>query len=221
MKVQELYEGGGSSDAARLKALAAQDAVVNHLEHEFGSDFELISTAGRSSKAPDIVSKIHGLPTQIEVKNRANKNAPVTVYEKSIKRGQRDRVLDAFARAHSGGVSKTFEDFVDLLRKDNPAIGFPGDAGVTKSGKFYVPAEDAKTRTMMRKYIMDTMKNNSDDYFAIHTFNDNVTELYDIGSTNHEVPAKKLPNIRVVRAETYGGAYKGAMRIAIKVIFQR
>lgn len=218
MKVQDLYEGQPRIE----RGVEAQNAVIKHLEHEFGSDFEFISQAGKQSKAPDIVSKIHGIPTQIEVKGRTNSNSTVKIYEKSIKRGQRDRVLDAFARSVSGGVSKTFEDYVDLLRKDNPAIGYPGDPGVTaRAGKFYVPAEDPKTRSLMRKYIMDTLKNNSDDYFALHTFNSGQTDMYDTGSTNHTVEASKLPNIRVVRGETYGTAYKGAMRVAIKVIFQR
>jgi hypothetical protein len=217
--MQEIYEG---NQPRVEKGVEAQNAVITHLEHEFGNDFELISQAGRSSKAPDIVSKIHGVPTQIEVKGRTNPNSTVKIYEKSIKRGQRDRVLDAFARAHSNGTAKTFEDYVDLLRKENRAVGFPGDPGVTaKAGKFYVPATDPKTRSLMRKYIMDTLKNNDDDYFAIHTFNTGETDMFDTGSTNHEVQAGKLPNIRVVRAETYGSAYKGAMRIAIKVIFQR
>ncbi len=220
MQVEELFE---VVKQPRIeKGIEAQDAVIRHLSNEFEDGFELVSQAGASSKVPDIIANINGDRTQIEVKGRSNPNATVKIYEKSVKRGQKDRVLDAFARAHSNGAVRTFTEYVDLLRQENTKIGFPGDPGVTAiAGKFYVPADDAKTRSVMRKYIMDTLHNNADDYFAIYTFNNGQTDFYDTGSTNQAIPATKLPNIRVVRAETYGSAYKGAMRIAIKVIFRR
>jgi len=99
----------------------AQDSVINYLKHEHGDDFELVGTAQPSSKAPDIIAKIHGKPTQFEIKGRRTPSGTVKIYEARIRRGGRDRLFDAFARAHSNGKAKTFEQYVDFLRKKNPA----------------------------------------------------------------------------------------------------
>ena len=202
--------------------IAAQTAVIRHLEQQFGPNFELIGQAMHGHKSPDIVSTIHGVPAQIEVKGRTNSNSTVKIYEKSIKRGQRDLVLDLFAKYVSIGVVDTFEHYVDLKRTTNSSVGFPGDPGViVKSGKFYVPVEDVKIRSRLRPLIVNTLTANSDDYFAIHTLDSGATDVYDIGSTNSNFSANRLPNIRSIRCETYGSSYKSAMRIAIKVVFKR
>lgn len=199
----------------------SQDVVIASLQQDLGSDFQLISCAPPASKLPDIVAIIYGQQVQIEVKRRDNTNSPVKIYEKSIQRGQRDRILDAFARSHSNGRTKSFTEYVDYLRSNSPEVGFPDDEGVgsSRSGKFYVSIEDTKTKSLIRKYLVDSLKANSDDYFAIHTFNTGRVDIYDIGSANNLLQVKKLPNIRLARIETYGGAYKNSMRLAIKVLF--
>lgn len=201
----------------------AQSAVINHLQDVFGDDFELVSQAKPSSKAPDLVTNIHGVKTQFEVKGRGTEGGTVKLYEARIKRGQRDPLLDSFARAHSEGKARTFEEYIDLLRKGNPAIGFPGDEGVTaKAGKIYVGTDNSNVRTLMRRHLMKILKEGDDDYFAIYTAATGRTDIYDSGSSNSELQAPRIPNIRRVVLGTYGSAgTAGQIRLAIKVNFTK
>jgi hypothetical protein len=132
-------------------------------------------------------------------------------------------MLDAFARALSNGQARNFEQYVDQLRQQNPAYGWPSDNGVTaKAGKFYVATEDPRVKTIMRRYLMQHLKDNNDDYFVIHTVSNGQTDVYDTGSTNDELPAPRIPNIRRVEVGTYGTAGNpNTLRMAIKVNFIR
>ena len=201
----------------------AQLAVIRHLHSVFGKDFRFISQAAPSKKDADLVAKIHGTTTQFEVKGRATPGGTVKLYEVRIKRGERDPLLDSFARALSEGAAKTFEQYIDLLRKGNPAIGFPGDEGVTaKAGKIYVATDSASIRTIMRRHLMKVLKEADDDYFAIYTVSTNRTDVYDTGSSNSELQAPRIPNIRRVELGTYGSAgTPNQLRLAIKVNFTK
>ena len=218
MKINELFEQAQPRVKSGSKA---QAAVINHLQDVFGNDFEFVSQAKPSSKAPDLVANIHGIKTQFEVKGRGTAGGTVKLYEARIKRGQRDPLLDSFARAHSDGAAKTFEEYIDLLRKGNPAIGFPGDEGVTaKAGKIYVGTANSNVKTIMRRHLMKVLKEGADDYFAIYTAASARTDIYDTGSSNSELQAPRIPNIRRVVLVTYGSAgTSGQIRLAIKVNF--
>lgn len=201
----------------------AQGIVIEHLKQLYGDDFELVSTAKASSNAPDIVAMINGKKTQLEIKGRRTPGGTVKIYEARIKRGGRDRLFDAFARAHSNGKARTFEQYIDLLRETNPAIGFPGDEGVTaKAGKFHIGTDDSKIRTLVRRHLMDHLRAASDDYFVIYTDSNNQIKIFDTGSVNNAIQVPKIPNIRRVELSTYGAAgTAGTYRLALKVNFTK
>lgn len=201
----------------------AQAAVINHLQNTLGSDFEFISQAEPSSKAPDLVATIHGTKTQFEIKGREAAGSSVKLYETRISRGEKDPTLDSFIRAYTNGKAKTFEQYIDGMRRVDSAIGWPDDEGVTaKAGKFYIGTADPAVRTSTRRRLMSHLHETHDDYFVIYTRGNGQVDIYDTGSANKELAAPKVPNIRRVEAGTYGSAgTEGKMRIAIKVNFTK
>ena len=206
------------------KGMNTQEAVVSYLRDLLGEDFKLISVAKPSSYAPDLEAEIHGVKTQIEIKGRDSKANPVKIYEKRVERGEDDPIINAFIRAYTNGKAKNLDHYIDVMRKKvDDSIGYPTDEGVTApAGKLYVATDDSKVRNIMRRYLMDHLKGNNDDYFVIYTRSTGDIELYDTGSANSELSAPRVPNIRRVILETYGSAgTPGKMRLAIKVQFAK
>lgn len=206
------------------KGMNTQEAVVAYLQAQLGDDFKFISAAKASSYAPDLIAEIHGVKTQIEIKGRDSKANPVKIYEKRVERGENDPVINAFIKAYTNGKAKNLDHFIDVMRKKvDDSIGYPTDEGVSApAGKLYVATDDGKVRNTMRRYLMDHLHSNNDDYFVIYTRATGDIELYDTGSANNELPAPRVPNIRRVILETYGSAgTPGKMRLAIKVQFAK
>lgn len=203
--------------------MEAQAAVIKMLEAEYGNAFELISVAPPSSNAPDIVANLHGKRTQFEVKGRLEPGSTVKLYETRIRRGEKDATLDSFVRAYTNGKASTFEQYIDGMRKLDSTIGWPSDEDVTaKAGKFYIGTDDPAVRTTLRRRLMTQLHESHDDYFVIYTRGNGQVDIYDTGSSNNELPAPKVPNIRRVQAGTYGSAgTEGTMRVAIKVNFSK
>ena len=73
MKVQDLFEDSMALQQRVQAGINAQKLVIAKLEKDFGDDFELISTAGASSTAPDVVANISGHRTQFEIKKKKKK----------------------------------------------------------------------------------------------------------------------------------------------------
>lgn len=215
-------------DPRVAKGIRSQEYVVDHFKGEYGDDFEVISVAGRSQKSPDIVANLHGHKTIFEVKLRDRVTDPVTLYEVMLPRGGRDPMLDAFARAESGGKAKTFTDFVDLARKTDPSRGWPGDhADVPATGGIFFSSTDATTIDTIRRRLMSILQANHNDYFVITTANTGRVDVYDVGTTNPTLKAPRLPNISRIIVKTYGAGYLSkktglyGARIAVKAVFAK
>src|SRR5271163_1197913 len=65
----------------------------------------IISIAPRSSQTADIVVKYQGEKLQFEVKARTGPEKTNVVYDKSLRRGDHDHILDIFARDFDSNVS--------------------------------------------------------------------------------------------------------------------
>jgi len=218
MKINEICE---TPQPRIMSGSNAQGAVIAHLQNALGTDFEFISQAEPSSKAADLVANIHGTKTQFEIKGRATPSGTVKLYETRISRGDKDPTLDSFIRAYTNGKAKTFEQYVDGMRKIDSSYGWPDDEDViAKAGKFYIGTDDPAARTTVRRRLMTHLHETHDDYFVIYTASTGQVDIYDTGSSNKELTAPKVPNIRRVEIGTYGSAgTEGKMRMAVKVNF--
>lgn len=228
MKLADIFEAVDVDQARLKKGLEAQNLVVDFLTGEYGDDFELISVAGRNKKSPDIIGNLHGHRTQFEVKLRDKNTDPVTLYDTMVPRGGRDPMLDAFARAESGGEARTFTDLIDIKRQTDPTRGWPGDSPeVPKTGGIFFSSTNPKTIEVVRRRLMNHLKTNHDDYFVIATRNTGAIDIYDVGTTHPEIQAPRIPIIRRIVVKTYGGGHHSKTtgqynaRVTVKAVFAK
>lgn len=199
---------------------AAQLTVGEKLQAALGDKIKIISTAPMASQAPDIVATVNNESCQFEIKGRNTPTAPITFFDISARRGRSDVILDDIAEAITNGKIHSFEQMIDVFRQRNPSVGYPGDDGVPKSGK--LPPEfrfkdNSLVFQRVRSFLVDHMQAHQDNYFAVVNRSDmNTTEIFWTGTGPNPLNAPEFPALAFVVLDTYGGAYKGAMRIALK-----
>jgi hypothetical protein len=202
------------------KGAAAQQSFVERLEAAVGQGFKLVSVAPMSSQAPDVIAQINGETCQFEIKGRTSQDSHITFFDRSIRRGNRDPLLDDIAVALVGSQVETFEQMIDLYRKTNKAVGFPGDAGAPPSGK--VPPEfrvhdNPELFARVRNYLLAHFGSAGDNYFAAVNRESEGASVFWTTLGANPLNAPEFPALTMVVLDTYGGAYKGAMRVALKV----
>jgi len=213
MLVSELFE----DDQARVDVGGtAQASFARAFKKKF-PNAKIISTAKRSSQVADIVVSYKGKKLQFEVKARTSPEKSNVVYNKTLRRGDPDRVFDEFAHAFGG---KSFSALIDSYRNKNPKIGFPGDKGVVSSGKIPrdLSSEDPAFLSRLRALVIRSLKDNGDNYFAIHDLSTGMTSIYFTGLGENVLGAKPYPRFSSVQIDTYGGGYKGAMQVGAKAV---
>lgn len=203
--------------------LHAQETIKNELKSKYGNNFEFVSSAIMSSQAPDLVVKINNEPCQFEIKGRQTPTSAITLFDKSVRRGTKNDALDEIALVFSEGKFVDFEAMIDWYRNSNSAVGFPGDNGTPKSGK--LPPEfrvrtDPLILTNIRSFLINKFQQNGDNYFAVFNKDNSSSDqiqIFHTGVGSNNISAPTFPNIDGITLDTYGGAYKGAMRVAVKV----
>lgn len=199
----------------------AQEQFVEWMQEQWGDRVKVLSVAPRSSQAPDVVAEVDGVQIQVEVKGQSSESRHLTFIDRMVRRNQPDPIMDAVAQALAN--TDSFTQLIDSYRRSNPAVGFPGDEGAPPSGK--VPPEfrmntDQRVCSQVGQYLLDTFKNAGDNYLAIVNADKHVT-LYWTGVGPNPLKAAPLPALHAVSLATYGGAYKDAMRVALKVFIDR
>lgn len=219
MKVRDiLLEIGGRaySEERVAHGKQAQDMVIRDLTEKFGEEFHLISTAPPGSQRPDIVAKIGDQTYQFEVKHRRDKNAPMTVFNTTVRPHEPNIWLNMFSKSMSGGQAKDFNHLMDIHKQDNPTAGWPEEEQSPKSGSINVRTADASVISKTRRQLMRYLHRSNDDYFVVVNMATNQIDYYSIG-TNNPLKAPNLPRINRVILKTDGAPYKGKMRIGIKI----
>lgn len=199
---------------------SAQNAFVERLQASVGPGFKLISVAPMSSQAPDVIAEINGQSCQFEIKGRNNQAAHITFFDRSIRRGNRDPMLDDVARALMGSNVDSFEKMIDVYRKKNKAVGFPGDKGAPPSGKLppeFRVHDNPELFARVRSYLLSHFAEAGDNYFSVVNRDDHTSSIFWTGVGANPLKAPPFPALNMVVLDTYGGAYKGAMRVALKV----
>lgn len=199
---------------------SAQQAFVERLEATVGPGFKVTSVAPMGSQAPDIIASINGKQIQFEIKGRNNQASHITFFDRSIRRGNRDVMLDDVARAFMGTNVESFEQMIDIYRKQNPAVGFPGDKGSPPSGKLppeFRVRDNPELFTRIRNHLIAHFGEAGDNYFAVLNRDNGRATVYWTTHGPNPLKAPEFPQVSAVVLDTYGGAYKGAMRVALKV----
>jgi len=213
MLIWELFE----DDQTRVDVGgSAQSSFARSFKKKFPKA-RIVSISPRSSQAADIVVKYNDQKLQFEVKARTGPEKTNVVYEKSLKRGDHDPVLDTFAQLFG---KDSFSKLIDSYRKKSSKIGFPGDLGVVSSGK--IPREfnstDPAFLSKLRSAVIKRLHDNGDNYFAIHDLSTGITSVYFTGLGDNVLSAKPYPKLTSVQIDTYGGGYKGGMRVGAKAV---
>lgn len=225
---------GAGSKTQDMVALEVKDmAFKKGIEVE--ADFK---TARAGSTIPDLVMTIDKKRTQFEIKGTNNRTAPITFFDKSVKRtGRKPEILEDIAdvyiktlKVKEGAVQSlmrkqklpfTFIGLVDFFKSRDPKIGLAGDDGVVKSGR--LPSEfaitDARILKQMRDTILDHFKEGGDDYFVVHNRSSDNFEIYFVGGgkAGNVLKAPELPKFKSFVLATYGGASGGATRVGLKI----
>ncbi len=213
MLVSELFE----SDQARVDIGGSAQATFARAFKRKYPKSRIVSISPRSSKAADIIVKHEGQKLQFEIKARTGPEKTNVVYNTTLRRGDRDPVLDSFARSRG---KDSFSALIDSYRKKDSQIGFPGDKGVVKSGKipreFY--SDDPDVLSKLRAHVIKHLQANGDNYFAIHDMSTGTTSIYFTGLGDNILGAKPYPKLTSVQLDTYGRGYKGAMQIGTKAV---
>ena len=240
--ISSVIKPGGNSQGRVGSGSKTQDMVaqkVKDIAFEKGIEVETeFKTARAGSTIPDLVMTIAKTRVQFEIKGTNNRTAPITFFDKSVKRsGKKPEIIEDIAdvyienlKVKEGSVSslmrkgkfeKSFIGLIDFYQSRDPKIGLAGDAGVVKSGR--LPNDFAITDrailAKMRQEILDHFKEGGDDYFVVHNRSTDDFEIYYVGGgkADNVLKMPELPAFKSFTLATYGGASGGATRVGLKI----
>lgn len=240
--ISAVTKPGGGSQGRVGAGSKTQDMValyVKELAFEKGIDVATeFKTAKPGSTIPDLVMTIKDKTTQFEIKGTSNRTAPITFFDKSVKRGGKppeiiEEIADVYrtnlkidgkridAEMKKLKLPSTFIGLIDYFNYRDSTIGLAGDKGVVKSGK--LPAEFAITDkailSKMRDVIIDHFGEGGDDYFVVHDRSGDKFEIYFVGGgrAGNVLKMPKLPAFKSFVLATYGGASGGSTRVGLKI----
>jgi len=240
--ISAVVKPGGGAQGRVGAGSKTQDMVALHvkdLAFKKGIEVETeFKTARPGSTIPDLVMTIDKKTTQFEIKGTSNRTAPITFFDKSVKRGGRkpeiiEEIADVYrttlrvdgkkvdAEMRKMKLPPTFIGLIDYFNSRNSTIGLAGDTGVVKSGK--LPAEFAITDrailSKMRNVIIDHFGEGGDDYFVVHNRSGDKFEIYFVGGgkAGNVLKMPELPAFKSFVLATYGGASGGSTRVGLKI----
>lgn len=213
-----------------------QDMVADYVK-QLGYEKKLevedtYKVAVPGSTAPDLIMTVSGKQVQFEIKGTSNRSAPITFFDKSVKRsGKTPTIIDDIAKVYiknlPGAIklaNDTFIGLIDYYKSQDPTIGLAGDPGVIASGK--LPPQLVTTNgtilTAMRKVIIDHFAKGpegGDDYFVVHDRSTDKFEVFYVGGgkAGNVLKAPELPQFKSFALSTYGGASSGSTRVGLKI----
>lgn len=222
--LSSIQKPAGATQSRMQTGAGSQEAIAEYLKDNYDGEYEFVSTAKKGSTVPDLVVNLDGKPVQFEIKGASSPTAPITFFDKSVRRDQRVELLDNFAHTFSGGATNSFTELVDEYREENPEVGFPGDEGAPKSGKLprdFQVTDDPQLLAKLRQDILDHFAEGNDNYFAIHNRQKEEIYIYHTGHGANPLDEDPLPELDQFKLATYGGPSAGAMRVGIKIKLAR
>lgn len=242
--ISAIVKPSGNSQQRVGAGSKTQDMVAQHVKDmAFKKGIEVedaYKTAPAGSTIPDLVMTIAKKKIQFEIKGTNNRTAPITFFDKSVRRqGKKPELLEDMADVYIEGLKikgktiksamgtkypKTFVGIIDFYKNEvDPTIGLAGDEGTVKSGK--LPTDfvttDRNILSKMHKIIIDHFDEGGDDYFVVHNRSGDNFEVYFVGKNKSQnvLKAPALPAFTRFALATYGGASGGATRVGLKIKF--
>ena len=198
-----------------------QEQVFQFLQQTYGDKHVIERTGGAviGSKTGDLNVTIDNEALQMEIKNASSPKTPITLYDKTVRRGKLTRDIDDIIRAVTGDPNMTMEKYIDMKRRKDRTIGYPGDKGVrAKSGSFprvLITQDDPAMQTAYRAIIRH-FAFGGDTHFAINHGSGSAT-IYHTGHGPNPINVPTFPVPTTLLLDTYGGAYRGGMRMGVKI----
>lgn len=199
---------------------AGQEEVYQHIVNTYGTKFQTIehvATAGVGSKKADLIVAFDGVKAQFEIKTTSSPAAPLTMFDKAVRRDKPNKVVDELVAVMTGQPRLTLARAIDRIRQTNKTIGFPGDKGTVKSGKFILRiTDDDALMVPAHDYVADHFALGGDNYLAINHGSGKVT-IYFTGHGENIIAAPELPLPKYITLATAGGRSSGGMRLGVKI----
>lgn len=204
-----------------LTGKAGQEQVFEYLVQTFSNQFnsiELVKSAGIGSTKADLIASFDGKEGQFEIKNAGTRSAPITLFDKTVRRDKPNPIIDGLIAVMTGRPRLTLVKLIDKMRTKDSSMGFPGDKGVGKSGKFHGQRiyDDSDFIIPVTDYILEHFAANQDNYFAVNYGGGDVA-LYYTGYGENFLHAPEFPTPKYIDLRTYGGPSAGGMRIGVKI----
>lgn len=223
------------------QGLSSQEAVSSYVRAEaeaLGLKSRVLRRAKFGQKSNDVVMSLGGIPVNLEVKGVDGFSRPIPFFDKSVRRRNVPPEIESLTAAlietisvgggnlgrvmESAGYSKTFLGVIDFYRdKIDPTVGLAEDPNSASSGKLPrdMSSSDAGVTRLARKMVLDNLVSGGDNYFAIHDKKTDDVYVWHTGHGPNPLSYPKLPAVKRVVIDTYGGASMGATRIAVKLSF--
>tara|TARA_R110000737_G_scaffold85445_1_gene118040 strand:- start:60 stop:1055 length:996 start_codon:yes stop_codon:yes gene_type:complete len=233
VNIRHVEKPPGNTQNRVSEGSSAQDLVYDKIEEIgvfSGLQVNKISSARAGSTKPDIVIDYGGDVIQIEVKNTKTDKGFITLFDKSMRRGQSDsdvvkHVMDAYAGSVDGLPSPfTFENMIDYYKaKVDKRYGYCSDGfPVPKSGKipnisFSSIGEEALAK--LRNEMVEHFKHSEDNYFAVYSASTGNVKIYHTGLGANVMKMPEIPKIVNAFLGSYGGCSSGATRVGFKIRF--
>ena len=214
-----------------------QDMVANYIkdycyQNKIEAEDQYKVASSGSTKA-DLIMTIGGKPVQFEIKGTSNSSAPITFFDKSVRRSSKmPKQIDDIAKIFIDKLRlpiKGTGDFISLIdyyKSVDPTIGLAGDEGVIKSGKLppQLKTTDHNLLSDMRKLILEHFKKDivgGDDYFVVHDRSSDKFDIYYVGGgkADNVLKMPDLPKFKSFELGTYGGVSSGSTRVGLKITF--
>lgn len=233
VSISSIIKPAGKNQSRAGTGSKTQDMVADYIKQlGYSSKLEVeddYKVARVGSTAADLVMTISGKTVQFEIKGTNNKTAPITFFDKSVKRSSKTpELIDQIAKVYIdnlrlplSGSNKNFVGVIDHYKLTDSTIGLAGDAGVIKSGK--LPPQLITTNSTilaaMHDVILKHFAEGGDDYFVVHDRSSDKFDVYYVGGgkAGNVLKADPLPKFKSFGLSTYGGASGGATRVGLKI----
>lgn len=224
-----------------VAGLSSQEAAAlyfNAVARDNGQTFRVEQQAAYGQQGTDLVVRVDGLLVRVEVKGVTGFAKPVPIFDKSVRRRNVPREVEDVTAAYteslsfggaklktvmaSRGYPRNFLGVIDFFRDfSDPAVGLAEDPNSAASGK--LPRElftrDQFVCRRARTILIDGLRRSQDSYFVVHDKKDDEIEVYYTGFGQNVLQAPDFPDLQEIALDTYGGASRGATRVAFKARF--
>ncbi len=225
---------------AGLSSQEVASVYIKSYADDLGFKYRVARKAGFGQKTTDLSFVIDGRVVNFEVKGAVNRNAKITVFDKSVRRASIPKEIQLLSEAFLKTLRYRGTSLQDLMSRGNYPLDFVGmvdfyhdeqdqtiglaeDPWTASSGK--LPRDFSTTSSAVcqaaRKVILQGFVSGGDNYFVVHDKSTDDVDAWHTGLGSDLFRFGKFPTIKGVSLDTYGGASgtAKATRVGVKIQF--